>query len=484
MFGIDFYPTPANVVDRMLAGVETAGKFVLEPSAGSGNIVDVLNVRGAKVTACEIDENLRKVLSGKCTVIGDDFLELTSEKTSHIDLIIMNPPFSDSEQHILHAYEIAPEGCEIISLCNYETIRNPWNEKRQKIKELIDKCGMHEYYGDCFSNADRKTDCSISCIHLWKPKTGASEFSDYFDYEPDEDIMSGQAGLIPYNSIREIVNRYVAAVSGFDKVMEESRKINELTCVFASCPIKFGAYHRDKSYQNVISRDEFKKELQISAWKEIFSRMNMDKYVTKSVREDINRFVQRQVNFPFTMRNIFRMLELIVGTHANRMQKTLVEAFEKICSFSDENSTAGEKWKTNSDYMVNRRFIVPFITRYDSRWPSHHVEIGWSGHTEDIEDIIRALCYLTGTPYENTCGLREFFNEFKIPWGQWKPMGFFRYSEGKEPVYLPGFFKVRGYKKGTLHFEFIDEEVWTKFNRTVAEIKGWRLPRHAKKRKA
>lgn len=46
MFGIDFYPTPAEVIDRMLMDVEVCGKYVLEPSAGSGNIVNALQERG------------------------------------------------------------------------------------------------------------------------------------------------------------------------------------------------------------------------------------------------------------------------------------------------------------------------------------------------------------------------------------------------------------------------------------------------------
>lgn len=51
---------------------------------------------------------------------------------------------------------------------------------------------------------------------------------------------------------------------------------------------------------------------------------------------------------------------------------------------------------------------------------------------------------------------------------------------------ITGFFRIRGYKKGTMHFEFIDEEVWAKFNQAVANIKGWQLPQNvrAKKKKA
>lgn len=102
IFDRDFYPTPAAVIERMLMGVEIFDKLVLEPSAGSGNIVDALNAQGVReVYACEINDRLRKTLSGKCTIIGKDFLAVTPDQISHIDVIVMNPPFSDAERHIL-----------------------------------------------------------------------------------------------------------------------------------------------------------------------------------------------------------------------------------------------------------------------------------------------------------------------------------------------------------------------------------------------
>lgn len=39
-----------------------------------------------------------------------------------------------------------------------------------------------------------------------------------------------------------------------------------------------------------------------------------------------------------------------------------------------------------------------------------------------------------------------------------------------------GFFRVRKYKKGTIHFEFKDEKVWAAFNQRVAKLKGYPLP--------
>lgn len=495
MFGIDFYPTPAEVIDRMLMGVEVAGKFVLEPSAGSGNIVRALQKIGAReVLACEIDPRLRKILSGDCTVIADDFLTVTSEQVSHVDLIVMNPPFSQAEKHILHAFDIAPDGCEIISLCNSDMLKRSYFALRQKINEFIEANGFADSFGECFRSSERSTDVSISCIRVWKPKHGDAEFEDYLDGMSDAEEYDGGsvAGVMPYNAIRDIVNRYVAAVKRFDAVMDASREINDLTSFFASCPVKFGARWTGDRDSHVdaqnITRDTFKKELQKSAWKTIFEKMDMSRYVTASVREDINRYVERQTNVPFTMHNIFRMLEMIVGTNAERMKRTLVEAFETICSFSAENSTAGEKWKTNSDYMINKRVIVPGITECNSWGDSSRmvrIQSRYDKTVAKIDDLIRAMCYITGRKYVDEMGLYRFVNSSKFEWGQWYEQG--HYEEHKEvdengktvrkSVFVPGFFRIRGYKKGTMHFEFLDDEVWAKFNIEVAKIKGWQLPK-------
>ena len=58
----DFYPTPAAVIDRMMMDEDVSGKTVLEPSAGSGNIVRWLQRNGADVIACENDPHLQLLL--------------------------------------------------------------------------------------------------------------------------------------------------------------------------------------------------------------------------------------------------------------------------------------------------------------------------------------------------------------------------------------------------------------------------------------
>lgn len=487
MFDKEFYPTPIDVIEMMTTGIDLYEKTVFEPSAGSGNIVDFCKSRGANVIACERHPELQKIVGTKCHLIKSDFFDVSSEEISHIDLIIMNPPFSNADKHIQHAFDIAPEGCEIIAICNVETIKNRFSVSRSIVGELIEKNGFWNNLGNVFSNAERETDVEIALIRMTKPRTGDTEFKDYyFDLNEDQENVINGSGIVKHNEIREIVDRYVGAVKMFDSVIESSSKINSvINPISSGLGIAFGAYHTSRdNHFTVITRDVFKKELQKSAWKSVFDKFKMYKYVTKSVMSDINKFVENQQNVPFTMVNIYKMVELILCTHEGRMERILVDAFERICSLSADNSEAGEKWKTNSNYKINRRFIDTYICEYDKYYQGENVKIRICGGYERIDDVIKALCFMTGKNFDDINNLEcfdrygnkskignslyNFFSYNKTPWGEW--------------VQWNEFFRVRGYKKGTMHFEFVDEEVWMEFNRRVAKIKGWEIPQKTDKK--
>ena len=95
IFNGDFYPTPDSVIESMTFGLDLYNKVVLEPSVGSGAIVDYLyeNTGVAEVIGCEIDETIRYISESKCRIIEHDFLKVKSNQISHVNFIIMNPPF-------------------------------------------------------------------------------------------------------------------------------------------------------------------------------------------------------------------------------------------------------------------------------------------------------------------------------------------------------------------------------------------------------
>jgi predicted RNA methylase len=457
MFNKDFYPTPKEVIEQMMNGVSVSNKTILEPSAGSGNIVEWLLAHGSNVIACESDSKLREILKGKCPVIADDFLSLTSESVSHIDMIVMNPPFSRDEHHILHAFKIAPAGCRIISLCNWQTIDNEVNRYRRELKEVVSNYGHAVNLGDVFSSADRKTNAEIGLIDLQKP--GASYDSEFEGFFLDDDPEEKQfAGLMPYNFVRDLVNRYVAAIKIFDDQLDSAVKLNDmLSGFYGHDKVGFQCTQGDK----IIKRSEFKKELQKSGWKFIFDKMNMEKYSTKGLREDLNKFVETQQQIPFTMRNIYRMLEVVIGTHSQRMDKALLEVFDNVTMHYHENRYNVEGWKTNSHYLVNRKFIFDGLCglRYSGGLELNHYG---TNRQAIIDDFQKALCHITGNNWDDIGSMWSFFHipKTRYEFGTW---------------YEWGFFRVKGYKKGTMHFEFIEEDVWARFNQEIARLKGYPL---------
>lgn len=468
IFNRDFYPTPDSVIETMLSNSDIAGKTVLEPSFGSGNIVRYLNSNGAaRVLGCEINDTLRAAAKD-CEVIGADFLKVQSGDVSHIDMIVMNPPFSQQERHIMHAYDIAPPGCEIVTLCNASMVDENWSSARKNITELVKLHGYSENLGDVFKQAERRTDCRIACLHLYKPGTGDDEFAGFLSYEPDADEEGEGEGIVRYSEVREAVQRYIGAVRMFDSVMDSSHKINSLTEAIGFSSIVFGAKWSDGNRQwSTITRDVFRKELQKSAWRWVFNKFHMHRFLTKSVYEQLDSAIERMQNMPFTMRNIYRMIDAIIQTHGERMNNVILDAFDKICKYSDENVTwHGEKWKTNSAHMVNRKFIVPYICETRYSW-NNKVCVNY-GMAAEIDDIVKALCYLTGAKYEDMRTLDHFCQQIQMDWG----------SE-----HYWSFFKIRGFKKGTMHFTFQDEDVWYKFNQAVARIRGFELPVNASGKK-
>lgn len=470
IFDEEFYPTPTEVIDRMMRDEDVNGKHILEPSAGSGNIVDWLYSHGAEsVVACEQDDKLRRILQGKCDLISDDFFKLTSMDVSHVDYIIMNPPFSNADKHILHAWDIAPAGATIIALCNSDTLNKTYSESRKVLKETISLNGSSMDLGNVFSRAERRTDVDVSLIKLYKLGSGSNEFDGYFEGEDYVELQEGTEGLMKYDVVRDIVNRYVQAVRMFDKVDEAAKEINGLVSFNTCFGIKFKAVDaNDKG--GIVTRDRFKKELQAASWKFLINQFDMRRFVTSKVYEDINKFVETQQHVPFTMKNVYKMLNRIVAESGDRMQKSLEEAFDLICSYSAENSTAGETWKTNANYMVNHKFIVPRMCNYyEYTYRNDYVTLSLWGQ-DRTDDIHKALCYITGTPvsdrYEDT--FRNYVRKNNLEWGQWYEWGFFRF---------------KCFKKGTIHFEFKDEEVWYKFNQEVAKGRGWALPKKSEKKR-
>ena len=168
MFNNTFYPTPINIINKMLYSIDfKLINSVLEPSAGKGDIVNevIEKLKYAHsyyynksavwdIDTIEIDENLQHVLKGKgYRTVHNDFLTYNSFK--RYDLIIMNPPFSTGDKHLLKAIEMQESGGQIVCLLNAETFRNPYNNTRKDlVRKLEDHNAEIEYVQNAFIDAE------------------------------------------------------------------------------------------------------------------------------------------------------------------------------------------------------------------------------------------------------------------------------------------------------------------------------------------
>jgi hypothetical protein len=112
------FVTPPALADRMIKIADLRGT-VLEPSAGSGRIIDAMRRGGYKETiyyheTCpRLREHLR--LMGGVACLGDDFLAWNGRA----DRIVMNPPFRRGTDvvHIRHAISCLSSGGMVTALC-------------------------------------------------------------------------------------------------------------------------------------------------------------------------------------------------------------------------------------------------------------------------------------------------------------------------------------------------------------------------------
>lgn len=80
-----------------------------------------------------VKEEISQLNAGDVRIIHDDFLSLDTCKV--YDLIIMNPPFSNGDAHLLKAIQMQQRnGGEIRCILNAETIRNPFSNARRLLQ--------------------------------------------------------------------------------------------------------------------------------------------------------------------------------------------------------------------------------------------------------------------------------------------------------------------------------------------------------------
>ena len=115
----DFYATPIDCVENFINnyGIDKIKGNILEPSAGNGNIIQVLRQKKVQgiITALELREEERDSLTQiSDKVIIGNFLEWEPDK--EYDVIIGNPPYTYAREFIEKCFKIANKNTVIIML--------------------------------------------------------------------------------------------------------------------------------------------------------------------------------------------------------------------------------------------------------------------------------------------------------------------------------------------------------------------------------
>ena len=139
-----FFPTPKGAVTTMLDKADIQpGHRVLEPSAGKGDIMDMIREKHpeAKLQGVEFAHSLKDVLDAKDhNVEFGDFLDHAPEKP--YDRIVMNPPFEKGQdiEHLKHAVSMLAPGGRVVSIAG-EHAFFAGDKKAVAAREWLDRMG-------------------------------------------------------------------------------------------------------------------------------------------------------------------------------------------------------------------------------------------------------------------------------------------------------------------------------------------------------
>ncbi|MEM6268350.1 MAG: hypothetical protein AAF998_02880 [Bacteroidota bacterium] len=174
-----FFPTPRPLAEQVvdLAGIED-GMRVLEPSAGMGNLAEVVRDRhpGAKLEVLEIVPDLAELLRVKgFEVVGSDFLS----HTGSYDRIVMNPPFERSQdaEHVRHAFDLLGPGGRLVAIMG-EGVFFRKQRKDADFRDWLDEVGAdnEKLPEDSFKGAFRSTGVRTRLVWIDKPGQTAMAF--------------------------------------------------------------------------------------------------------------------------------------------------------------------------------------------------------------------------------------------------------------------------------------------------------------------
>lgn len=525
----EFYPTPPELIARMVKGIisQKGIKSILEPSAGKGDIIDFIALaknylqdhwryshyteeiefadkiqliinndvveafkqgkrrtfRDSKHIECvEIDRNLCAILKDKdYRVHNEDFLQFNDDK--HYDLIIMNPPFSNGDEHLLKAISIAEKtGSKIVCLLNAETIRNPYSNKR---KELLKQLGKYdteyEFVQGAFTEAERKTDVEVVIVRVNIP-TPFNNKSRIWEELEEKEIDIDEGG-IP-TEIVSADDTLKAAVKLYKRELEAGKRLIEeylalkpyLSSTFETddtpeymkgCTLTLFNDVKHKS----LDWNDYVYSVRYKYWYQLLHNPAFIGNLTSNLRAEYFDNIKEFAHKDFSLKNIYAVKIDILNHLTKGIEEKIVGLFEKL---SYEHSLECEKnvhyfngWASNSAFKINKKIVIPYVNCWDHIFKEY--KYSFSDLKTLLDDIEKCFDFLA---------IEKNDNIYERDLSTW----LYHYEQTQQTKKLCfKYFDVDVFKKGTAHIKFRDEEVLKRFNLYGCQHKGWLPPSYGKK---
>lgn len=479
MFDVNqFYPTPENIAIKMCDKIDWSRvRSVLEPSAGEGNLCDVIRNksvghRGVRYGICctidciEIDDKRKSILKSKdYCVVADDFMKFNSY--SSYDLIIANPPFNKGSEHLVKAIEMMKNvGGQICFIINANTIKNAYSNSRNILNDYLETYNAEiEFIENAFSDAERKTNVEIALVYIniplkqysfdiFKNLISENDYDDVTESIRNTELMTGsvidnilnqynnecQLGLELINTFNKLQSIIPTADSSDKKLLEINVDTSE-----------------DKHLYNV--KNQYIRQLRYKYWSLLFQQKEMSNLFTEEVREDFHKRINEFRNYDFTLSNI-KSIQIDLSNHLNiNIEKAILKCFDM---FTYQYSTDCSKnihyfngWKTNQAFKINNKVIIwgshdlwdKYFKRFDIRYDLK----------QKLFEIEKVFNYLDGGKTEHSIpDMWEICNQFN-----------------NGDIIKTRYFDFQCKKKGTIHIWFTRPDLIKKLNLFGANKKGW-----------
>lgn len=466
-----------DIVEKMLIKLDNIKdiKYILEPSAGKGNLVKIIQnsykhdllCREIFIDTIEINPQFKLILNNlKVPVIHDDFLTFNTLKK--YDAIIMNPPLNNGEEHLLKAIEIQERyGGQIVCLLNSQTLKEPYNIKRKELLNKLEELNADiEYVDKLLLTNKRIIDIDKIIIYINIPEK-YTESILFANLKNNKEYMTYSShiqndSLIEKNPIEYFPALYnneillgISLIKEF-KSLKKYILINKNTLNYnSSNNIKLMLNNKDLTINNYIEAVRYK------YWKIIFDSKMFQEIFTTNLKCEYESRLYDFKKYDITAYNIISLRCEIFYKLKQDIENNILEIFDefsrKYC-YSDfsKNIHYYNGWKTNKAYKINNKIILP----YDA-WDYYSNEYEPTACESEFLDIEKIFSILNG----NILGNYETRKILK--WAE--KMNITKNIQFK-------FFKVTFYKKGTCHITFTDKKFLDKLNIYGSQKKGWLPP--------